>query len=551
MPTNNQSIPLNPLQLAKISAYANLSRPDYPGMYKFIADEMKAGNIPGASSDQIYWFEQAARINGGDASSPASVFIREATRQGLLASGQPASKAVIDRISDVIGLNVARDILTGNAIPPFSKQLGADISAAIEFGKMTIGGWGGAFYYWNETWKTDPLTGVNLTVGQAILNDPVERAKFVNVTASALQAVADSVVTGDFAVSSGNLSAVKEAIVRGVQNLVGNGLPGKAIASEIVERVQAGARNRTGLFMKGLIDALSEFGGIVSPYRLISEAETLPGGGDIANAIASDLSSVLVAGETQPPNTELFAQVRQAVLNELVGLNLAGASVYGNVGGLYVVLLASGEQVRVNTAGQVASTRISQFDDGTSITTNKSFDGSVVTNTTNTSGANEIRSFDADGRFLSREVVTQSVDGSQLDVYNASGVLQSTTYTTGSDSEGWTVRTFNADGSGSKVVRRPDGTPPTETQIEGHVLILYSARVESCHFSLKGSAKAGLVVHWASGDGLCFRRASDSLIPSNHIRQSNPGPLGRKVFGVSSHQLPAVDSGACPNQCVG
>ena len=47
MPTNNQSIPLNPLQLAKISAYANLSRPDYPGMYKFIADEMKAGNIPG------------------------------------------------------------------------------------------------------------------------------------------------------------------------------------------------------------------------------------------------------------------------------------------------------------------------------------------------------------------------------------------------------------------------------------------------------------------------------------------------------------------------
>jgi hypothetical protein len=88
-------------------------------------------------------------------------------------------------------------------------------------------------------------------------------------------------------------------------------------------------------------------------------------------------------------------------------------------------------------------------------------------------------------------------------------------------------------------------------QIEGHGLILYSARVESCHFSLKGSAKAGLVVHWASGGGLCFRRSSESLIPSNHIRQSNPGPLGRKVLGVSSHQLPAVDSGACPNQCVG
>jgi Ca2+-binding RTX toxin-like protein len=458
MPTSNQSISLNPVQLAKITVYANPNRPDYPGMYKFIADEMKAGSIPGASSDQIYWFEQAARINGGDASSPASVFIREATRQGLLANNQPATKSVIDQISNVIGFNVSRDILTGNAIPPFSKQLGADISAAIDFGNMTIGGWGGAFYYWNETWKTDSRTGVNLTVGQAILNDPIERAKFVNVTASAVQAVADSAIAGDFAISWGNLSAVKDATFRGLQNLADNGLPGKAIACEIVERVQARAKNGTGLFMKGFIDALSEFGGVLSPNRLISEIETLPTGGDVANAIAADLSSVLVAGETQPPNTELFTQVRQAVLNELVGLNLAGASVYGNVGGLYVVLLASGEQVRVNTAGQVASTRINQFDDGTSITTNKSFDGSVVTNTTNTSGANEIRSFDADGRFFRREVVTPSVDGSQLDVYNAAGVLQSTTSTTGSDSAGWTVRTFNADGSNLKVVKRPDGS---------------------------------------------------------------------------------------------
>jgi hypothetical protein len=137
MPSSNQSLSLTPDQIKAITAFANASPPNYPGMYSFIANEMRSGRIEGATSDQVYWFKQAARINAGDASSPASVFIREATGQGLTANGQPASKEVIDRISKAIGANVARDILNDGSIPPFTKQLNADIAGAIQVSDMS------------------------------------------------------------------------------------------------------------------------------------------------------------------------------------------------------------------------------------------------------------------------------------------------------------------------------------------------------------------------------------------------------------------------------
>ena len=83
---------------------------NYPEMYRLVAAGMKDGRIPGASSDQIYWFEQAAKINAGDTSSPASVFIRAATVAGLTASGKRTDEAYIQDISNDIGRKVAFDI---------------------------------------------------------------------------------------------------------------------------------------------------------------------------------------------------------------------------------------------------------------------------------------------------------------------------------------------------------------------------------------------------------------------------------------------------------
>ena len=430
MPSSNQSLSLTPDQIKAITAFANASPPNYPGMYSFIANEMRSGRIEGATSDQVYWFEQAARINAGDASSPASVFIREATVQGLTANGQPASKEVIDRISNAIGANVARDILSDGSIPPFTKQLNADIAGAIQAGNMTIGGWGGAFYYWNYEW-TDS-NGNRTTVGQSILSDPNERDKFIKGNAAAIATVLDSFSFGELAFNASNRAATWDAFVRGIENIrltpgQPGGLPAGDIAGQIIDRVQSSVMNRGGLFMQELIDALSRASGATPPSKLPFVGFSATSDADaIANALAGDLTQIRVAGEGQPPDMDFFAQVQQSVVAELAGRDLTGATVYRNVGGLYVVMLPSGENIRVNASGQVASTRTDVFDDGSAITTNRSFDRNVVTNTVDINGVIDIRRFDGQGLPLSRETITPLPAGSRRDVYNAAGEIDYT-----------------------------------------------------------------------------------------------------------------------------
>ena len=62
-------------------------------------------------------------------------------------------------------------------------------------------GWGGAFYYWNTPYQTD-ANGNTVTVGQAILSDPVQYEKFVATNAKALSD------TLGFDQASGGISAV-------------------------------------------------------------------------------------------------------------------------------------------------------------------------------------------------------------------------------------------------------------------------------------------------------------------------------------------------------
>ena len=47
------------------------------------------------------------------------------------------------------------------------------------------------------------------------------------------------------------------------------------------------------------------------------------------------------------------------------------------------------------------------------------------------------------------------------------------------------------------------------------------------------------------------RRAPIHFDNLKRIRQPNPCPLGRKVFGIACHQLPAVDACAGPDHGVG
>ena len=59
------SLPINDPALKK-SILAFGAAKNYPAMYNAIAVGMKDGRIPGASQNQIYWFEQAAKINAGE-----------------------------------------------------------------------------------------------------------------------------------------------------------------------------------------------------------------------------------------------------------------------------------------------------------------------------------------------------------------------------------------------------------------------------------------------------------------------------------------------------
>ena len=138
MKHNDQAVPLTITQQAQIKRYGDAKQ--YAAMYRYIADEIKAGHIAvtgGVSSSQYYWFDQAARINAADTQSPASFFIRAATRYGLAANGKSTTAADIQKISNNIGAKVYKDIKDNKAMPPFSQQFNRDINTSTNEGGMT------------------------------------------------------------------------------------------------------------------------------------------------------------------------------------------------------------------------------------------------------------------------------------------------------------------------------------------------------------------------------------------------------------------------------
>ncbi|WP_148234689.1 hypothetical protein [Pseudooceanicola batsensis] len=92
-------------------------------------------------------------------------FILTYSQYGLLLDGVSAN---LSNPSNAIALNVLSDIADSGQIPTMAVMLNNDIGSALNIGGQTIGGWAGAFYYWNL-----PYGGSGATVGSVIVGDPV------------------------------------------------------------------------------------------------------------------------------------------------------------------------------------------------------------------------------------------------------------------------------------------------------------------------------------------------------------------------------------------
>jgi hypothetical protein len=179
--------PMTPTQLRAIQGYQ--SAQNWTGMYKYIADGIADNSIqvPGGTSSKTYfWFSQSVAINGNDGTSPAAAFIRGVAASGMQYGtnghdGTAPASGFISTVSNEIAKRVAQEIYDGKGIPDFKTQLSNDISASFQMG-ISLGGWGGSFYHWNDIY-IHPVTKEEKTVGEWIRSTPGEYEKFINVNA--------------------------------------------------------------------------------------------------------------------------------------------------------------------------------------------------------------------------------------------------------------------------------------------------------------------------------------------------------------------------------
>lgn len=172
-------IDLSPQQLAQLNSITANGTMSFAEGYRYVSGIIQ--NDPRADSYTKFFFNGAAEVNA-NAPTDANRFIRSVTGSGLawdglLASDPGAVKQQIDAISDAIATNVVRQINESGGIPQLSTIVQMDAATAVSsVGKQTVGGWGGAFYYWNMPFSED-----GRTVGQNILADPVQYEKFIAV----------------------------------------------------------------------------------------------------------------------------------------------------------------------------------------------------------------------------------------------------------------------------------------------------------------------------------------------------------------------------------
>jgi hypothetical protein len=156
----------------------------YPAGYRYILSIIE--NNPDVSDGTKFFFKGAAQVNENALGSDANLFIRSVTESGLawdgrLASDPEARDAQLQAISDKIAENVFRQINRDEGIPDTSTIVRNDALSAVNDNGQTLGGWGGAFYYWDT-----PIRDDGTTVGQQIQSDPADYEKFIAVNARAI-----------------------------------------------------------------------------------------------------------------------------------------------------------------------------------------------------------------------------------------------------------------------------------------------------------------------------------------------------------------------------
>ncbi|MEA2841318.1 MAG: hypothetical protein QOF41_2648 [Methylobacteriaceae bacterium] len=199
-----------------------------------IDDAHRQAGLSALDDPTRYWFEQAVAINANDPASNANLFVREVTAAGLLLDGR--SVPDLQAISNTIGTAVINQISDSGGVPPVGTLIANDISAAIQTGNQTVGGWGGAFYYWNEPYLTNPDGTTQQTVGQYIQSHPDEYETFIATNARALH---DTLIS-DY--STGGVAAVTRDVVLGS---IYAQVPAN-VAQEIATTAVYG--NRTGVY---------------------------------------------------------------------------------------------------------------------------------------------------------------------------------------------------------------------------------------------------------------------------------------------------------------
>jgi hypothetical protein len=180
-------IPLSTDELTKIeNDTANGTKSFATGYTDILSDigTADSNGIDTLSAASKFWYQNAININSNSTSSISNTFIRSVTTSGFIWDSLPVPN--LQSISDAIGQKVLTQVIQDRQIEPVATLVASDISVALNQFSQTIGGWGGAFYYWDMSYTTQ--AGVQTTVGNAILGSNSDYEKFI--TADALATVA-------------------------------------------------------------------------------------------------------------------------------------------------------------------------------------------------------------------------------------------------------------------------------------------------------------------------------------------------------------------------
>ena len=213
-------ISLSPDQIATLNTITSNGTANFAEGYKYISGIIE--DNPNVDSYTKFFFQGAKEVNG-NFNVDSNLFIRGVTEAGLAWDGKlvsdPTERAQqIQATSDDIGRNVFAQINTDGGIPQIDTIIQNDASLAVTRHGQTVGGWAGAFYYWDAKFVQPGQTpdDATQTVGQAILSDPAEYEKFVAINAQALVDVSlrqglspDQALTGWNAQAPADVKAAK------------------------------------------------------------------------------------------------------------------------------------------------------------------------------------------------------------------------------------------------------------------------------------------------------------------------------------------------------